>query len=122
MPELGQNLKNIVMKGIDLIGTKAGDLASSAKQKVDTFNLENQKKDLLAEIGSKVYEMCRSGVEFPAELQEYLAKVSDIDRVLEMMQPAKETAAGTDPEAPDAGKPLYLADQMMNGDNDNPGK
>lgn len=39
MSEIGQNLKNIVLKGIDLIGSKASDLASNAKQKVDLLSL-----------------------------------------------------------------------------------
>ena len=54
MSEIGENLKNLVLKGIEVIGTKANDIASSAKQKVGEFNLANEQKDLLSKIGSKV--------------------------------------------------------------------
>ena len=90
MSEIGQNLKSIVMKGIDLIGSKAGDLASNARQKVDTFNLENQKKDLLAEVGSKAYEMAQAGTVFPVELKTILQKVSEIDKELELIRDSGE--------------------------------
>ena len=47
MSEIGENLKNLVLKGIEVIGTKANDIASSAKQKVGEFNLANEQKDLM---------------------------------------------------------------------------
>ena len=60
MSEIGENLKNIVMKGIEVIGNKAGSFASNAKQKVDEFNLMNAQKDLFCAIGSKVFEMSKN--------------------------------------------------------------
>lgn len=79
MSEFGQNLKNIVLKGIDLIGAKANDIATTARQKVDVFNLENEKKDLLEKIGNQVYELYGQGTDFPAPILETLQQVHDID-------------------------------------------
>ena len=70
MSEIGENLKNLVLKGIEAIGTKANDIASSAKQKVGEFNLENEQKDLFSDIGSKVYELFKQGADLPDELAE----------------------------------------------------
>ena len=91
MSEIGENLKNIVMKGIEVIGNKANILASSAKQKVGEFNLTNEQKDLFCEIGSKVFELSRQGVEFPGELQADLQKAAEISEELERIHAEKET-------------------------------
>lgn len=91
MSEIGENLKNIVMKGIEVIGNKANILASSAKQKVGEFNLTNEQKDLFCEIGSKVFDLSRQGVEFPGELQADLQKAAEISEELERIHAEKET-------------------------------
>ena len=65
MSEIVQNLKTIVLKGIDLIGTKANDIASSARQKVDIYNMESEKKTLLEKAGTHAYELYRQGTVFP---------------------------------------------------------
>ena len=91
MSEIGENLKNLVLKGIEVIGTKANDIASSAKQKVGEFNLANEQKDLFSNIGSKVYELFKQGADLPAELTEELKKAAEIEEKLEGIRAEKET-------------------------------
>ena len=111
MSEIGQNLKNIVIKGIDMLGSKASDFASTAKQKVDSFNLENHKQEQLAEIGAKVYEMSREGAEFPEAFQDVLKTLEEIDSQLVKLRetkkenPAEEQKEGTPAE--DSKQPVY---------------
>ena len=109
MSEIGENLKNFVMKGIEVIGSKANGLASSAKQKVGEFNLSNEQKDLFSAIGNKVFDLYRNGVEFPDALKEDLhraAEISDeLDRIRaekEVMEKAEEPEADDLPESQDA--------------------
>ena len=85
MPEIGQNLKSIVLKGIDLIGSKANNLASTARQKMDVYNLENERKNLLEKIGSRVYELNKEGVDFPETILDLLQKVRDVDLQLSVI-------------------------------------
>ena len=61
MSEIGENLKNILKKGFEAIGSKASDLAANAKQKVGEYNLTNQKNDLFCAIGRKIYELALDG-------------------------------------------------------------
>ena len=75
MSETVQNLKNIVMKGIEAISSKANDFASGAKQRVDVFNLENRREELLTSIGSKVFELSEKGTLFPDEIETILKEV-----------------------------------------------
>ena len=95
MSEFGESLKNIVMKGIEVIGNKANDLASNAKQKVDEYNLANEQKDLFSSIGSKVFELYSQGAEFPEELKNELKKAAEIGEELERIRAEKEAAAKT---------------------------
>ena len=91
MSEIGENLKNLVLKGMEVIGTKANDIASSAKQKVGEFNLANEQKDLFSTIGSKVFELFKQGSVLPDELAEELKKAAEIEEKLERIRAEKET-------------------------------
>ena len=106
MSEIGENLKNIVMKGIEVLGNKANSFASSAKQKVDEFNLANEQKELFSQIGSKVFELAKKGVEFPEEIKEDLKKASEIGESLELIRKEKEDAAIIE-KAEDDDAPAY---------------
>ena len=79
MSEIGENLKNLVLKGIEVIGTKANDIASGARQRVGEFNLANEQKELFSAIGNKVFEMFRQGADLPGELAEELKKAAEIE-------------------------------------------
>lgn len=92
MSEIGENLKNIVMKGIEVIGNKANDLASSAKQKVGEFNLSNEQKELFSSIGSKAFDLFQNGVELPDELTEDLQRAKAIRNELDQIRSEKEIA------------------------------
>ena len=91
MSEIGENLKNLVLKGMEVIGTKANDIASSAKQKVGEFSLANEQKELFSAIGSKVFELFKQGAALPDELTEELKKAEEIEKELDRMRAEKET-------------------------------
>ena len=101
MSEFGGNLLNMVKKSFEAIGNKAGDIASSAKQKVDQFNLANQKNDLFAEIGRRIYDMAREGKDVPKGLDGELEKIAAIDLELDELRAEKKE----EENAEDAGDP-----------------
>ena len=113
MSEIGENLKNLVMKGIEVIGNKANDIASSAKQKVGEFNLANEQKDIFSSIGSKVYELYRQGAEVPEILADELKKAAEIGDELERIRMEKEKAAG---EAETEKEVLYAEAETSDAD------
>lgn len=103
MSEIGENLKSFLKKGIEVIGNKASDLASNAKQKVGEYNLANEKKDLFSAIGSKIYDNYLNGDTVPEGLEEELTRITEIDQELEAIRAEKEKA-GESAEG-DAGEP-----------------
>ncbi len=94
MPEIGENLKNFVLKGIEAIGNKANDIASTAKQKVDEYNLANEQKELFSAIGSKVFELFKQGAVLPDEVSDEMKKAMEIEQELNRIRAEKETDAG----------------------------
>ena len=52
MSEIGQSIKSIVKKGIEMIGNSAESLASTTRQKVEAYNLSNEQKEVFALIGT----------------------------------------------------------------------
>ena len=103
MSEIGENLKNILKKGIEAIGSKASDLASNAKQKVGEYNLTNQKNDLFSAIGRKVYELSLSGAAVPEGLEDELKQIAEIDSELEKIREEKKSEGTSEDSGEDAG-------------------
>lgn len=114
MSEFGQNLKSIVMKGIETIGTTAGSIATNTRQKVEEFNLSNNLKDICAEIGTMVLNLSKQGREFPAEFSELLARAAETERELTLLREQKEdkgtaddvAGSGCTEQDPDIRKPV----------------
>ena len=86
MSETVQNIKNIVLKGIEAIGSKASDLASSTRQKMDIMNLESQKKELISTIGEKVMDLSQQGTLFPNEIEDLLNEITGIDEKISSLR------------------------------------
>jgi len=114
MSEIGENLKSFLKKGIEVIGSKASDLASNAKQKVGEYNLANEKKDLFCAIGSKIYEKFLNGETVPEGLEEELSRITEIEKELEAIRAEKEKAGENAEEtAGEAGKRAQTEDKSI---------
>ena len=106
MPEFSQNLKELVKKGIEVISSGAENLASSTRQKVTEFNLANEKEDLFQDIGGKVYDLWKQGIEFPDSLTEELKKVAETEEALNILH--RETSPEySDTEPADSDEAVY---------------
>ena len=86
MSELKQNLKDLVIKGIDAIGNTASSLKSSTKQKVNELALRSRRNDILEAFGEKAYEAWKNGAELPEELTGDLKEVLALDQELEQLK------------------------------------
>ena len=65
MSELGKNLKELVLKGIDAIGDTASNLAACTRQKMNVISIQNRKNEILEAFGNKAYEAWKNGTVFP---------------------------------------------------------
>lgn len=120
MSEFGQNLKDLVIKGIDAIGNTASSLASSTRHKVNEIALKGKRTEILEALGEKAYEAWKNGTDMPEELAADLREVLALDEELARVrnEPAgkneeSETPLGTeaaDEKAGETAEPYQPAD------------
>ena len=83
MNDLGHNLKELVIRGIDAIGNTASSLASSTRQKVNELSLRGQRNEIMESFGEKAYAAWKNGMELPESLAADLREVMALDEELE---------------------------------------
>lgn len=115
MSELGQNLKDLVMKGIDAIGNTASNLASNTRQKVNEMALKGKRNEILEAFGEKAYEAWKNGAELPDELTAELREVLELDEELDRIRTAKEN----DQETEEPGGTETAQEPEKTGEKDN---
>ncbi len=112
MADLGGSLKKIWMKSMEAIGNTASNIASNTRFKVDEMNLLNRRREILSDFGAKSYALWQKGETFPAELQQLLCELGELDDKLNDLRaekfsgvtsPAEEAEAAlqTEPEEPE---------------------
>lgn len=82
MSELGQNIKELVMKGIDAIGNTASSLASTTRTKMNEMALRARRAEILTGFGEKAYEAWKNGAQLPDELVSDLKEVCELEKEL----------------------------------------
>ena len=82
MPDIGQNIMELVNRGMEAIGSKASALAANIKQKVNELAAQNRRNEAFGRIGQKVFELWKNGVVFPAELTQELEMILELDQQL----------------------------------------
>ncbi len=82
MSELGQNLNELVIKGIDAIENTATSFASSTRNKVNEMSIRGRRSEILEKFGEKAYEAWLNGAVLPEELAENLREVLNLDAEL----------------------------------------
>lgn len=98
MAEIGKNLKNLWLRGMQAIGTTASNIASNTKYKVDEMNLINRRREILNDFGAKAYSLWQKGESFPDELDRELCELKELDEKLNDLR--AERLTGNTPAQP----------------------
>ncbi|MBR2823292.1 MAG: hypothetical protein IKE24_06390 [Clostridia bacterium] len=133
MAEIGSNLKNIWMRGMEAIGNTASNIASNTRFKVQEMNLVNRRTEILKDFGAKAYALWQKGEHFPGELEAQLRELGKLDEELNDLRaehfagirpeqsmdaspeeetPAQADEAGDDDAAPEAEAPAEPAEDL----------
>lgn len=89
MANITGKIKTTWLKCMESIGQGAANMADNAKQKLGELNMENRRKDLLAELPNKVMQMWKDGVELPEELSGLLAELNGLEEELGALRAAR---------------------------------
>lgn len=86
MSAWNQNVKSLLLKGLERVSQTASSLAENAHQKLDELNLETRRSELLHEIPVQALELWQNGVELPQELSTLLSELNELDQQLTVMR------------------------------------
>ena len=86
MAEIRNQLKKIWIRSMETVGNTASSIASNTKFKVDEMNLQNQRREIIANIGSLAYVLWQKGEAFPEEIRKQLQEIQTIDERLNDMR------------------------------------
>ncbi|MBO7661906.1 MAG: hypothetical protein J6U01_00885, partial [Clostridia bacterium] len=74
------------IKGMETVGNTASSIANNTRFKVDEMNLQNQRREIVGNIGSMAYVLWQKGEHFPEEIGKQLQEVQRIDELLNDMR------------------------------------
>ena len=80
MSDIGQNIRELVTKGMEAIGNTASNIAAGTRQKVNEINTGARKKELYESLGEQTYIAWLNGAEFPEPMADTLRELLKLDR------------------------------------------
>lgn len=89
MPTITDKIKTTWFKCVESLGQGAANLADNAKQKLAEINMEARRKEVVADLPSKLMQMWKDGAELPEELNELLGELNTIDEELAAARAAR---------------------------------
>ncbi len=93
MGNVMKGLKKTWLRGMEVIGNAASNIADNAKYKVTEMNLETRRREILADFGSIAYEMWQRGESFPPALDAQLKQLNALDEQLTAIRAQRIAAA-----------------------------
>lgn len=102
MADIFNSLKKTWLKGMEVVSNTASNIAVNTKQKVNEMNLENRRREILADFGIIAYEIWQKGEVFPAPLAQQLEELSRLDEELNALK-AQRFSGVEETEGPETG-------------------
>lgn len=89
MAKWTKQLKLAWLKGMEVLGTSASNLASNAKHKVAEINLETRRREILTEFSIQAFDLWQKGETLPGSLSAMLQELSEVDERLSVLKAQK---------------------------------
>ena len=86
MNDFGMKVKDFLSTSAKFVGKTANTAAKATKYKMDELTSLSKRRDLISELGAKVFELSANGVELPAELADLLNQIKLLDCELEALR------------------------------------
>lgn len=86
MSDFSNKLKNVLVCSAKFIGKTANTAVKAGKYKMNELTGVSKRRDLINELGSKVFELSQNGLELPSEAAELVRQILVIDGELETLR------------------------------------
>lgn len=117
MANVSKNFRDVWMKGMEAISTTANRIAETTKCKVNEMNITNRRGEILKDFGAKAYALWQKGEVFPAELDELLQELHQLEMELNEIRAQKaEEAPGDEQYDQEDGSAENVDEQAQTAD------
>lgn len=101
MSDFINTFKNIILRGAKLIGSVAGSVTKDIKFKISEMRELGKRRELISELGAKVYMLSKNGFELPEEGRDLVNQIASLDNDLDVLRTghAEEKAAAAQQRA-----------------------
>lgn len=86
MSDFGVKIKGILSTSAKFVSKTATSAAKATKYKMDELSTLSKRRDLISDLGAKVYELSKSGLELPADAAELVKQIIALEGDLESMR------------------------------------
>lgn len=88
MSEIGLKIKQAGTTGAKAVGRAATSAANTTKFKVDELSILSKRRDLINDLGKRVLEMSRNGIELPEGMADLIQQLDALDSSLDTLRNA----------------------------------
>lgn len=120
MANFTEKVKSAWFKCVESVGQGAANLADNAKQKLSEINMESRRKEIVAQLPSKLMQLWKDGAALPEELSALLSEQSSLEEALAAAKEARlaKKARPALTDGSDAEKPAEAAEETCKTDCD----
>ena len=113
MADFSTTLKNVFSKSVKFVGKTAKSAAKSTKYKLDELSNLSKRRDLISELGNKVFELAQAGLVLPAEAAEIAKQITMLDGDLAVMRADHAAERPQQPNSTQRKRPLVLRRRLQ---------
>lgn len=86
MSDFSKNLKEVLSRSAKFVGRTTNTLVSATKFKTNELSTMSKRRDLISELGAKVYELSLNGFALPEEASELVKQIAVLDNELVVLR------------------------------------
>lgn len=92
MADIKNMFKSFMKQSAKLISRTTSNAVSATRYKMDEMGNSGRRRDKIAELGEKVYELSQAGVALPVELNDLLGELKELEKELEVIKSDRAAA------------------------------
>ncbi len=111
MADFSTTFKNVVSKSAKCIGKAANAAVKATKYKLKEMDILGKRRELLKDLGDKVYELTANGLVLPEEAEEIVRQLTEVDAQLNTLRAEHAAHKAAEAEQKAAEKAARAAEQ-----------
>lgn len=111
MANISKEVKDILSRSAKFVDSSARRIAKATKFKASELKTLGKRRDLINDLGSKVYELCKNGLVLPVEAGELVQQIAALDQDLTLLRADRAAQKAADAQQRAAEKASRAAEK-----------